>query len=57
MCEPGEAKRGVNVPKLVPHFDYHLYPPVVLHNLLPYDVQYSLEVRLQRASNVKTVLA
>ncbi|CAG2212442.1 VPS13A_C [Mytilus edulis] len=33
------------VPKGVPYFTLVLKPPVLIHNYLPYDLQYSLEVR------------
>eukprot|EP00106_Octopus_bimaculoides_P016057 XP_014783499.1 PREDICTED: vacuolar protein sorting-associated protein 13A-like isoform X4 [Octopus bimaculoides] len=31
------------LPKSIPYYILHMNPPVVLHNLLPYDVQFSLE--------------
>ena len=45
-CEEGKAvKKSHQFPPahLVPHSILHLYPPLVLHNLLPYDIDYSLE--------------
>ncbi|CAH1799951.1 unnamed protein product [Owenia fusiformis] len=47
-CMPGETskKSTLGLPKAmtIPHYDIHLYPPVRLHNYLPYDVQYSDQV-------------
>ena len=33
-----------DVPKGVPYFTLTLKPPVMIHNYLPYDLQFSLEV-------------
>ncbi|XP_064629495.1 intermembrane lipid transfer protein VPS13A-like isoform X5 [Lineus longissimus] len=44
VLDTGVAARGPHhLPKLIPNFSLHLHPPVVLHNYLPYDIQFSLE--------------
>ncbi|KAL5009894.1 hypothetical protein ScPMuIL_012199, partial [Solemya velum] len=44
VCGDGETLNPPRVvPKTIPHLCIHLYPPMMLHNFLPYDVQYSLE--------------
>ncbi|KAK6170959.1 hypothetical protein SNE40_019236 [Patella caerulea] len=43
-CEEGDAlKPVVKIPRNVPYYNICLYPPVTLHNYLPYDINFSLE--------------
>ena len=43
-CQESRAERtGPSLPNIIPNYTIHLYPPLVLHNLLPYDLQFVLE--------------
>ncbi|KAL3882618.1 hypothetical protein ACJMK2_028943 [Sinanodonta woodiana] len=43
-CEDGEPLQPPQtVPRTIPYFNICFYPPILLHNYLPYDLQYSLE--------------
>lgn len=43
-CKDQEPLRPFqSLPKSIPYYILHINPPVVLHNLLPYDIQFSLE--------------
>ncbi|KAK3591108.1 hypothetical protein CHS0354_035920 [Potamilus streckersoni] len=43
-CEDGEQLQPPQtVPRTIPYFNICFYPPIILHNYLPYDLQYSLE--------------
>ena len=45
-CEESRAERiGACLPNIIPNYTIHLYPSVILHNLLPYDIQFMLEVQ------------
>ncbi|BFZ09736.1 hypothetical protein BsWGS_12775 [Bradybaena similaris] len=44
VCKEGDPlKPQHSVPRAVPYYTISLYPPVVLHNYLPYDIQFSLQ--------------
>ncbi|KAK7492082.1 hypothetical protein BaRGS_00016746 [Batillaria attramentaria] len=45
LCKEGEALKPHQVlPKTVPYYVITLHPPVTLHNYLPYDLQFSLQM-------------
>ena len=44
-CSEGsETPRPDTAPRVIPYYSLHCYAPVILHNLLPYDVEFSLQV-------------
>ncbi|XP_053396044.1 intermembrane lipid transfer protein VPS13A-like isoform X3 [Mercenaria mercenaria] len=44
VCQEGEALRPPQMlTRTIPYFTITLHPPVVLHNYLPYDLQFSLQ--------------
>ena len=46
-CEESRAERtGSCLPNIIPNYTVHLHPPVTLHNLLPYDLKFILEVHI-----------
>lgn len=43
LCKEGSPLRPAQpTPRTLPYYTLSLHPPVILHNLLPYDVQFSL---------------
>ncbi|XP_025099873.1 vacuolar protein sorting-associated protein 13A-like isoform X2 [Pomacea canaliculata] len=44
LCKEGKPlKPTQQVPKTIPYYTIALHPPVILHNYLPYDLQFSLQ--------------
>ncbi|XP_055887721.1 intermembrane lipid transfer protein VPS13A-like isoform X3 [Biomphalaria glabrata] len=44
VCKEGDSiKAAPGGTRSLPYYTLHLYPPVVLHNFLPYDIQFSLQ--------------
>ncbi|KAH9508945.1 hypothetical protein Btru_048361 [Bulinus truncatus] len=44
ICKEGDnVKPNLSGTKSLPYYIINLYPPVVLHNFLPYDIQFSLQ--------------
>ncbi|GFR60474.1 vacuolar protein sorting-associated protein 13C [Elysia marginata] len=50
VCKEGSPlKPAQPTPRALPYYTLSLHPPVILHNLLPYDVQFSLRGSLSEA--------
>ncbi len=47
VCVEGSAeRRDEHLPSIIPNYHLHLHPPVIIHNLLPYDLHIAVDVRL-----------
>ena len=44
--EGSAERRDEHLPSIIPNYHLHLHPPVIIHNLLPYDLHIAVDVRL-----------